>query len=172
MYSVDEKDEVRELPDIPQSSPGAPIPLVLADEMTLVVSYYLNVPDPAWDGSTARMIDPESSAEPVGVITFPLYTALMFGPPNDEAFSGHPLAKRGLEPYGAYEVLNSSWIRTLERMNSVHPQHQPDSFWQRRHFILAFHDSTLECVGRKYLISRREGPLFNAIDYMKEQLRR
>ena len=101
IYSIDEKDSVTKVADIPKSSPGAPIPLVLANERTLVVAFYLHVRDPAWDGTTARMIDPESSAEPVAVITFPLYKALMFGPPNDEAFSGHPLAKRGLKPYGA-----------------------------------------------------------------------
>ena len=52
----------------------------------------------------------------------------MFGPPNDEAFDGHPLARRGLRPYGAFEVTHSSWIRQLEQMNSVHPHHSPPLF--------------------------------------------
>jgi hypothetical protein len=42
-----------------------------------------------------------------------------FGPSNDEAFSGHPLAARGLTPYGAFKIENSSWVRHLERMNSA-----------------------------------------------------
>jgi hypothetical protein len=33
MYRVDERDRVTELRDFPQSSVGAPIPLVLADEL-------------------------------------------------------------------------------------------------------------------------------------------
>jgi len=36
-----------------------------------------------------------------------------FGPPNDEAFDGHPLAARRLEPYGAFRIEGSSWIRSL-----------------------------------------------------------
>ena len=49
--------------------------------------------------------------------------AHMFGPPNDEALRGHPLAGRGLRPYAAFEIRQSSWLRRLERMNSVHPRH-------------------------------------------------
>jgi hypothetical protein len=43
--------------------------------------------------------------------------AHQFGPPNDEAFLGHPLAERGLHPYAGFEVQNSSWVRALEEMN-------------------------------------------------------
>ena len=35
----------------------------------------------------------------------------------DEAFSGHPLAERGLQPYSTFEVLDSSWIRGLMKRN-------------------------------------------------------
>jgi hypothetical protein len=72
----------------------------------------------------------------------------MFGPPNDEAFQGHPLASRGLEPYGTYQIENSSWIRKLERMNRVHPSHKPEAFSRLRHLVFAFHDSTFECICR------------------------
>ncbi len=74
----------------------------------------------------------------------------MFGPPNDEAFAGHPLASRGLQPYGAFEVLASSWIRQLERMNAVHRHHDPEDFAVYRHIVLAFHDSTFECIAEGY----------------------
>ena len=57
----------------------------------------------------------------------------MFGPPNDEAFSGHPLASRGLHPYGAFKIENSSWIRHLEKMNSVHPNHHPERYFKLQH---------------------------------------
>ncbi len=42
------------------------------------------------------------------VISFRRHRAFTFGPPNDEAFSGHPLASRGLHPYGAFEMQHSS----------------------------------------------------------------
>ena len=34
MYQVDENDKVIELKDVPQSSVGAPLPIVLSDERT------------------------------------------------------------------------------------------------------------------------------------------
>jgi len=102
MYTVD-KDSVVPLADIPQSSVGAPLPRIVADEHTCIVGFYLEARDPNWDGTYARVVDPEATADPVAVVTFPLYCATMFGPPNDEAFSGHPLSSRGLEPYGAFE---------------------------------------------------------------------
>ena len=85
------------------------------------------------------------------------HRSFMFGAPNDEAFAGHPLASRGLHPYGAFEVRSSSWIRQLERMNSVHPFHKPERFQRLKHFVFAFHDSTFECVAESYAISNYEG---------------
>jgi hypothetical protein len=70
------------------------------------------------------------------------------GAPNNEALSGHPLYSRGLGYYGIYEIIESSWIRSLERMNRVHPSHKPRHFEELRHFVFTFHDDTFECVAR------------------------
>lgn len=146
MYTVDGKDTVRALEGLPQSSIGAPLPVVLSDDHSTFIAYLIAERDPNWDGTTCRVVGPQSDGEPVAIVRFTRRSTLMFGPPNDEAFAGHPLASRGLEPYGAFEVLNSSWIRTLERMNSVHPYHRAEAYDQLRHFVLTFHDSTFECV--------------------------
>ena len=171
MYSVDERDTVIELKDFPQASVGAPCPVVMADENQLVVAYYVGIVDPRWTGSTIGVVDPGSTDEPVAVVAFPSYRAFMFGPPNDEAFSGHPLASRGLSPYSVFEVRQSSWIRGLERMNAVHPYHRPEMFSSLRHFVFAFHDSTFECVAKDYAIEVRRGPVLDALDTMKLRLR-
>src|SRR6185295_15318696 len=92
MYSVDSRDTVLPLPDVPQSSAGAPCPIVLADEHTLILAYYLAARDQA-------TID-----DSVAIVTFEGYDAMMFGPPNDAAFKGYPLAARGLSPYRAHEI--------------------------------------------------------------------
>ncbi|MCC6575653.1 MAG: hypothetical protein IT462_17875 [Planctomycetes bacterium] len=159
MYSVDSKDKVVELKDIPQSSVGAPCPIVVATEHTKLVGFFGQTHDPAWNGESIRIISPNSKDEPVVVVRFDLCASTMFGAPNDEAFSGHPLASRGLHPYGAFEVLNSSWIRQLEKMNSVHPHHSPKQYAALRHVILAFHDSTFECVTRGYTVEQTTGSL-------------
>jgi hypothetical protein len=149
MYQVDRRDRVVRI-DAPRSSVGAPLPLIAADEDLLLLAYFLEIADPDWDGTSVRSVSPESR-EPAAIISFRPYYASLFGPPNDEAFAGHPLAGRGLMPYGSFLVERSSWVRVLERMNAVHPQHDAKSFlghW--KHFIFAFHDSTFECVAADY----------------------
>jgi hypothetical protein len=91
------------------------------------------------------------------LVTFAQPYAHFFGPPNDEAFSGHPLSDRGLKPYGAYRVEDSSWVRQLERMNRVHEFHQPERFAALTHYVLAFHDSTFECVAADFEHSLHPG---------------
>jgi hypothetical protein len=82
------------------------------------------------------------------VIKFERCGITKFGYPNDEALCGHPLYKRGLEAYGCFEVLHSSWIRQMTQQNRVCFPHTTDS--KKRHFILTFHDSTFECVANSY----------------------
>ncbi|MDM7923403.1 MAG: hypothetical protein QUS14_13985 [Pyrinomonadaceae bacterium] len=169
MYKVDEKDEVVKLDEVPQSSVGAPTPVLVSDEGKVILAYHLeNRPDD-WDGTTIRVIRP-TSEEPVAIVEFKGCYAHMFGPPNDEAFSGHPLASRGLKPYGAYEVVNSSWIRQLERMNSVHERHEPERFWERRHLIFSFHDSVFECVADGFEIEKDFGSMVGIVPRMVEKL--
>ena len=91
------------------------------------------------------------------VVQFESPYAHMFGPPNDEAFSGHPLASRGVAPYRVFEVDNSSWLKSLERMNSVHPHHRSEQFAGYKHYIFAFHDSTFECIAKSFKYFERRG---------------
>jgi hypothetical protein len=96
----------------------------------------------------------------------------MFGLPNDEAFNGHPLASRGLHPYGAFRIEDSSWIRKLERMNSIHPYHRADPFWKKQHVVFAFHDSTFECVCDRFDVRRMRGSALGLIPDMVKLLER
>ncbi len=142
MYTVDNKDHLVKLTEIPQSSPGAPLPIAVATESDLMLAYYTNNDD---------------GTEAAG-IGFERYYAHMFGPPSDEAIRGHPLHSRGLKSYAAYEVLESSWIRQLEKMNAVHPQHDRKWFLAgKRHFLFTFDDSTFECIAHGYEAEVRPG---------------
>ncbi len=140
MYAIDELDTVQKL-DLPEMEPNAPYPQVVADEDEIRLSYDLHPGD--WNAPKWRRVE----------LTFrggPKYH--YFGWPNDDALNGHPLYSRGLSPYDVFEVLNSSWIRSLERMNSVHPHHDPARFQQLKHFIFTFHDSTFECIAQGYMV--------------------
>lgn len=171
VYEVDNRDRVVALDDVPQSSIGAPLPVVVADEHTLQLAYYRSAPDPAWDGSSARIIDANTQGM-VALVRFMHAYAWFHGPPNDEAFEGHPLESRGLRPYAAFRVENSSWVRRLERMNAVHEHHVPETFASLRHYVFAFHDSTFECVAHSFTAVEVEGPLARVAQEMAATLMR
>jgi hypothetical protein len=66
------------------------------------------------------MLGPDTEGCLVAVVRFDRPYAHMFGPPNDEAFHGHPLANRGLCPYAVFEVRDSSWLRRLRQRPLSH----------------------------------------------------
>jgi len=166
MYQVDKLDRLIELNGIPQSCVGAPEPVVLSDEGTTILAFYLQ--------KTGQRFPAENPTvdEPAAIVTFrPCYN-FFFGAPNDEAMNGHPLYSRGLKAYSVFEVSNSSWVRYLEKMNSVHTMHDPKRFWERRHFIFTFHDSTFECVAKGFEIEKTSGSMGSIIPWMAEKLSR
>lgn len=139
--------------------------MLIADEHSLRLAFYLeeNRLSPEWTQTPVCPPAPGDSHDLCAVVRFALVHAHLFGPPNDEAFSGHPLASRGLTPYAAFEVEHSSWLRSLERMNTVHPHHRPEQFARYRHFILAFHDSTFECVAESFDVSLCRGSVWRVL---------
>ncbi len=172
MYEVDKHDKVKALEKVPQSSVGAPNPIVLAGEHDVLLTYYLSNVPADWDGTTVNIVGPDTSDEPVAIVKFHRCCAHMFGPPNDEAFSGHPLCDRGVEPYSVFLIENSSWVRKLEKMNSVHPYHNKERFMEgKNHYIFAFHDSTFECIANDFEVQITDGSVISMIPLMTEHLR-
>lgn len=153
MHTIHSHDRVHELPDVPLPSSGAPDPLVLADEDTLVITYIA-----ATDGVAT-------------IVVFRQCYASHFGPPNDESFASHPLTGQGLRPCGAFEVQSSSWLRDLEVRNRGHPRHDPQLFQQLRHWVWTFHDSVLECAALTYTVVEAQGLPDDLLPQMRAQLR-
>jgi hypothetical protein len=116
------------------------------------------------------VVSPSSEGLPIAIVRFVHPYAHLFGPPNDEAFSGHPLASRGLAPYSVYEIERSSWLHALERMNAVHPAHRPHHFAAYRHYIFAFHDSTFECIAEGFTFELHRGSMRSAAKLMAAML--
>lgn len=162
MYSVDERDKVIEIRTVPQSSVGAPLPIILSNEYRILLAYIIEAPPDS--------IVPQAEGEDFALIEFQRYWSFMFGSPNDEAFSGHPLASRGLHPYAFFQIEDSSWIRQLEQMNSVHIRHDPAEFAQYKHYVFAFHDSTFECVAENFTVSEHSGTSERMIAVMERRL--
>jgi hypothetical protein len=152
MYTVEQRDRVHELTDVPFPAAEAPNPLVLADENTLMVAYI-------------------SAAAGTSLIVFKQCYAIHFGQPNDGAFASHLLANRGLSPYGAFEVENSSWVTGLATRNRSHPRHDPEVFQRLRHWVWTFHDSVLECAAVSYAAVEGQRQPSELLDRMHALLR-
>jgi hypothetical protein len=128
-----------------------PIPVLLSGLRTFV-AFYLGVHDPVADRTNARVRDPRAD-HGIGVVEFKRVTSVKISSPNDEALRGHPLWGSGLEFHSAHEVKNSPWISELMEVDRAHERFDESQWDGRRHFMLTFHDKTLECVA-KWTITR------------------
>ncbi len=137
-------DEVIELKE-DQSSVGAPCPMMVSDEHNLYIAYYMQEQEENFE------------LEAVGFVKFSCFDTFKFGAPNDEAFHGHPLYKKGLQPYGTFKVNQSTWLQELRKQNSVHPYHSDEAFNKLTHFVWSFHDTTLEVIAQGYEFSLKQG---------------
>ena len=129
----------------------APMPVLLSGLRTFV-AFYLRVRDPLFDGAKPTVREPRAD-HGIGVVEFKRMTSVKLGPPNDETLRGHLLWGSGLEFYSAHEVRNSPWITELMEADRAHEHHDESQWAGRRHFMLTFHDQTLECVA-KWTITR------------------
>jgi hypothetical protein len=130
---------VQEWLEPPQMDTGAPHPAVHSDGRRLLCAYYV--------GATVM---PE---ETVAILKFDHVLEFRFGYPNDEALHGHPLARFGLGCYAAYHVENSPLIAEIENQNRVHHLYKPGMYGKFRHWIVTFHDETLEVVARSATVA-------------------
>ena len=116
----------------PQMDTGSPCPAIHSDEHRLLCAYYVS------DG-----VLPQGT---VAILRFEGVLQFRLGYPNDEALHGHLLAKHGMEHYQAYLVENSPLIAEIENQNRVHPAFRPGMYDKFRHWVVTFHDETLEVV--------------------------
>ena len=119
MYEIDSRDRAVSLDTLPPPDPGDPLPIVLAKDGAVILSYV-------------------AGRELTVIVTFPFCAAQLFGGPNAKTLHKHPLAERGLKAHGAFEVRDSSWARALESRGAA----------RGKHFIFTFRDSVFECVAR------------------------
>lgn len=130
---------------------GAPLPQLLVNDHRALLMFLVNVPDPNWDGTYVTVKDPASALpESHALVEFKRCVSAKLGSPNDEVFTGHPLAGKGMEPYSAQLVKNSRWLAELQTINSVHPGYRPELWGQRHHYVFWFHDTTFECIAEGF----------------------
>jgi hypothetical protein len=150
---------------------GAPLPHLFVNDDRALLAFLIEEPDPNWDGSYATIKSAASAEpEPLGLVEFHHCTSAKLGSPNDEVFCGHPLEGKGLEAYRAQRVVNSRWIVEIERLNSVHPRYDPESWRTLRHFIFWFHDSMFECLAESFKVEVYRMPMRELLHQMVERL--
>jgi hypothetical protein len=130
---------------------GTPMPVLLSGLRTFV-AFYLNVHVPVAAETNPRVRDSQADRG-IGVVEFKRATTVKIGFPNAEVLRGHPLLGSGLEFYSAHEIKNSPWITELVDVDRAHERFDESQWNGRRHFMLTFHDETLECVA-KWTITR------------------
>lgn len=132
---MDTNPKITKWNEPPAMDSGAPTPVVYSDKSGLTCAYLIGATHPEF-GSTA-------------VLRFEGVLFYAMGYPNDESLHGHPLYGNGLEFYGFHVVENSPLITDLDRRNQVHKRHVAGNYIKRfRHWIITFHDDTLEVVAR------------------------
>ena len=108
---------------------GSPEPAVYENRGTAWVAYRCDNGDSAGWGIGAGLSD-AAPAECCAVLRFTGVESLTLGPPGDERLHEHPLHDAGLEPYSFHVVEDSDEATE----------------GQTAHWIVTFHDETLEVI--------------------------
>jgi hypothetical protein len=139
---------------------GAPLPYLLQNDYQTFLIFFVPDIDPDWDGSYVSVRHPGSNnCAKLAVVDFERCVCTKMGTPNDEVLHGHPLNGKGLEGYQAMSVKNSTWLKELEAINSVHSHYKPETWRGLTHYIFPFHDCTFECVARGFKVEEHQVPL-------------
>ena len=136
MCAISATPKVDKWGEPPAMDAGAPMQALYSDETGLTCAYVIGATHPE-SGSTA-------------VLHFEGVLYYAMGYPNDEVLNAHPLYANGLGFYSFHVVANSPLIADLDRRNQVHDPHVAGDYMKRfRHWIVTFHDETLEVVATK-----------------------
>lgn len=156
-----ERDLARELGE-PYAEPvdfpvqwniGAPLPFLLQNDRKTFLTFYIREVDPNWDGTYVNIVDPKSTKKvKLALVEFKCCSSTKLGAPNDEVHEGHPLNGKGLDSYTAQIVKNSSWLKEIQAINSVHSCYNEKSWESLNHYVFWFHDSTFECIAESFSI--------------------
>ncbi|TGK82578.1 hypothetical protein EHQ24_15175 [Leptospira noumeaensis] len=141
---------------------GAPIPQVYSNGNKTFLIYYINEPDPAWDGTYVNIIDNSSDTlYNLALVEFIGTLAYKFGMFNDEVASGSPLSKAGLDSYSAHIIENSSWIQELKKIHKIHPEFSEKRWENYNHYFFFFHDDMFEIIASDYKIETHKTTFLN-----------
>lgn len=89
---------------------------------------------------------------------------------NEEVLTGHLLYGKGLDFYGAHEVIHSQWLAEVQRINMVHEHYNP-RYWEKfKHYLLVFHDNIFECLAEGYTVEVLQDSLVHVTEIARMRL--
>jgi len=153
--------------EIPLPYRDAPLPILLADELNLILSYVVADSDDAQDSTGLGHLYEE---EPMLAVKFQNPVAHFQGPPDDGGIQNHPLAAAGLQAYGIYVVENSPWIEQLRVMQIRSGLYRASDWEPLKHYLFSFHSMSFECIAEGYRSLMVRGPLRAVFDSYTEIL--
>ncbi|MBN1601768.1 MAG: hypothetical protein JW915_09175 [Chitinispirillaceae bacterium] len=130
---------------------GAPCPYIIKNEYKLYLMFYIDMPDPNWDGTYVNVRD-NARDKGIACISFNNYCQIIDGWPNDEVLIGHRYYEFGLKSYRFFEVIHSDWIMDILNRNRKHPNHNDSLFEDDKHYIFCFHDTCFEIITNGYKV--------------------
>lgn len=133
--------------DVPKIDVGAPCPMVLASEGILVVAYYMPYQNDDDHGNTLG-----EPREFCAAIIFDSYRDFRSGYPDEHFYYNN----EDISPFPeAYEFSESNMLNWVTDMGCSNPlKVLPDN--SLKHFIFAFHDSTVEVMAKEYRVDQAE----------------
>jgi len=132
-------------------SVGAPMPFVMSDGYRTFLTFYVDVPDPEWDGTSTKVIAPSSSdTYTLCAVTVDQCVWHRFGAPDEDILyrDGHPLSGKGLEPYTAQVIIDSPWLAEYMAMHGDTTKDGASADYGLKHFAFWFHDNSFECLAQ------------------------
>lgn len=136
---------------------GAPLPVVFASDSRTLFCFH-------------QPFDDATGIGKVVVAEFTHCTSVRFGSPNDEALHGHLLYGHGLQFYAAHTVTDSPWLEELRAIERHHRRAPEHPFADSKHFLLAFHDSTLEAIASAVNLVNMHDGMPDALAHMASRL--
>lgn len=150
MYKIGDKDSIEKLTDVPIMDVGAPLPIMMRNDSDLVLGYIVSSSSPKPYEKHVEVIKGETGYGRFALIRFWRSIAGVSCLPPEDDIDKHPLSARGLRPYMAVKVNNSSWLHLTKEIYKIEDE-------KMNHFIFTFHDSSFECLARSYWVTVFEG---------------
>lgn len=135
---------------------GAPSPTILSNDNELFIAFYAD------KESTSTIPQERNTIYDTGIFSlkFKRYLKYTFGIPGNETIHGHPYSKLGMQSCTFYELRNSDLIKSMQDIEKIHPDYNPEKWKMYKHYILTFHDNMFECIAQDFEIREENTSLY------------